>query len=91
MNDRLDVMITPGGIHQSVKIGVVVLPGDEVFSAYLSCHNFGTWHMALCLEPNKDMEDGCDVEELDEDTAIQILGGLFNVHIYNEKLGVSRF
>lgn len=48
------------------------------------------WNYGLVLEPDS-LQDGCDVEELDEDTAIQILGKLFNIHIYNEKSGVSRF
>jgi hypothetical protein len=48
------------------------------------------WHYGLVLEPDS-LQDGCDVEELDEDTAIQILGNMFGIHIYNEKTGSSRF
>lgn len=89
LNDRMEITITDTSIYQSVKTGVSV-QGDEVFSSYLCCYNFGRWHMALVLEPNSDC-DGCDVEELDEDTAIRILGDLFNVYIYEEKSGVTRF
>lgn len=52
------------------------------------------WHYGLiAYQPNlaKDgHEEGVDVDELDEDTAIQILGELFNIHITDEK-GVCRF
>ena len=48
-----------------------------------------TWHYGLVLEPDS-IQDGCDVEELDELTALRIMGQLFNIHIYENKTGVSR-
>jgi len=47
------------------------------------------WHFGLVLEPDS-IQDGCDVEELDELTALRIMGQLFNIHIYENKTGVSR-
>lgn len=47
------------------------------------------WTLGLVLEPDS-IQDGCDVEELDELTAIDIMGQLFNIHIYDNKTGVSR-
>lgn len=47
------------------------------------------WNYGLLLEPNDDC-DGCDVDELDETTAIDIMGRLFNIHIYDDDTNVSR-
>lgn len=48
-----------------------------------------TWYYGIVLEPDS-IQDGCDVEELDELTALKIMGELFNIHIYENKTGVSR-
>ena len=47
------------------------------------------WQFGLVLEPDS-IQDGCDVEELDELSALDIMGKLFNIHIYDNKTGVSR-
>ena len=48
------------------------------------------WEYGLVSTVLLPTETGVDVDELDEDTAIEIMGKLFNIHITDEH-GVCRF
>ena len=49
-----------------------------------------TWHYGLVSTLVLPTETGVDIEELDEDTAIEVMGKLFNIHITDDK-GVCRY
>ena len=40
------------------------------------------WHYGLVLEPDS-LQDGCDVEELDEKTALLLMSKLFGIYIFD--------
>ncbi len=80
-------------VYETLK--TVTLDGES-YSVIRYCRpkegslNFPDWKLGLVLEPDS-IQDGVDVEEMDEDTAVEVFGRIFNVYVYDPKTNCSRF
>lgn len=88
MKENLHIVFSEHHIIEYIELGQVEVDDDTFTAIQHRCDDSKEWHLGLVAEPNIH-DDGCDVEELNETTAIAILGKLFNVYIYDDRTGVT--
>ena len=88
MNEMTDI---ESNVLKTVTLGATSTRDSEQFElVQYRVNGQSKWHYGLVGTLILPAEEGVDIDELDENTAIEIMGKLFNIHITDER-GVCRF